>query len=108
ASAGYKVWMDKSRLLGGDDSWDEIDHILRNETVKQIVILTKHITKPGVKKELAIGDAVKTKSNDPNFLIAIRNDEITYTDAPPELLRSNILNGYPNWHDCLGPLFETL
>jgi TIR domain-containing protein len=94
ASAGYKVWIDKNRLLGGDDSWDAIDHVLRNQAVKQIVVFTRHITKPGVKKELAIGDAVKSKLNDPQFQIAVRNDELNYSDAPPEFLRSNILYGY--------------
>ena len=56
AIAGYHVWVDRRRLLGGDDCWDEIDRVLRRETIKQIVVYTKHITKPGVKKELAIGD----------------------------------------------------
>ncbi len=108
ASSGYKVWIDKRKLMGGDNSWDEIDHVLRNEAAKQVVVFTKHIVKPGVKKELAIGDAVRTKLSDPNFMIAIRNADVEYADAPPEFLRSNILNGFPNWHDCLGPLLETL
>jgi hypothetical protein len=108
AASGYKVWVDKRRLLGGDDSWDEIDRVLRNEAIKQIVVFTQNIKKSGVKKELAIGDIVRAKLNDPHFIIAVRNDEIAYTDAPPEFLRGNILNGFPNWHDCLKPLFESL
>jgi hypothetical protein len=101
AVAGYRVWVDRRRLRGGDDSWDEIDRILRHETIKQIIVYTKHVNKPGVKKELAIGDVMRTRLGDPKFMIGIRNDNIEYSDAPPELLRGNILNAFPNWHDCL-------
>jgi hypothetical protein len=108
AIAGYRVWVDRQRLRGGDDSWDEIDRVLRNEAIKQIVVFTRHIGKPGVKKELAIGDVMKGKLHDPRFMIGIRNDDVAFADAPPELLRGNILDAYPNWHDCLSSLFETL
>src|SRR5260370_79056 len=108
ALAGYRVWVDRQRLRGGDDSWDEIDRVLRTEAVKQIVVFTRHIGKPGVKKELAIGDVMKAKLDDPRFMIGIRNDDVAFADAPPELLRGNILDAYPNWHDCLKSLFETL
>jgi hypothetical protein len=108
AVAGYRVWVDRRRLRGGDDSWDEIDRVLRHETVKQIVVFTKHVAKAGVKKELAIGEVMKARLSDPKFMIGIRNDDISFADAPPELLRGNILNAYPNWHDCLRELFETL
>lgn len=108
AIAGYRVWIDRRRLRGGDDTWDEIDRILRNETIKQIVVFTRNTAKAGVKKELAIGDIMKSRLSDPDFMIPIRNDDISYGDAPPEFLRKNILNAYPNWHDCLKDLFETL
>jgi hypothetical protein len=106
AIAGYRVWVDRQRLRGGDDSWDEIDRVLRHETVKQIVVFTKHAGKAGVKKELAIGDVMK--AGDARFMIGVRSDDTAFSDAPPELLRGNILDAYPNWHDCLKPLFETL
>jgi hypothetical protein len=108
AMAGYNVWIDRRRLLGGSDFWDEIDHVLRSEAVKQIVVFTPRIVKAGVKKELAIGDILKGRLSDPNFMIPIRADEISFSDAPPEFIRGNILNAFPDWHDCLQPLFETL
>jgi hypothetical protein len=106
--AGYRVWVDRQRLRGGEDSWDAIDHVLRHEAVKQVVVFTNHVTKPGVKKELAIGEVMKRKLDDPKFMIGIRNDDVAFSDAPPELLRQNLLDAHPNWHDCLKGLFETL
>jgi hypothetical protein len=108
AMAGYRVWVDRRRLRGGADAWDEIDAVLRNETVKQIVVFTAHVSKSGVKKELAIGDVMRRKLGDPSFIVPIRADDIAYSDAPPEFLRGHIINGHPNWHDCLNELFETL
>ena len=108
ALAGYRVWVDRRRLRGGDDFWDEIDRVLRNNAVKQIVVFTQHIAKPGVKKELAIGEIMKSRLGDDKFMIPIRVGEIAFGDAPPELIRRNILNAHPNWHDCLVDLFEAL
>src|SRR5260221_13685270 len=108
AIAGYRVWIDRRRLRGGADAWDEIDSVLRNEAIKQIVVFTENTRKPGVKKELAIGDAMRRKLSDPSFIIPIRNDDTAYADAPPEFLRAHIINGHPNWHDCLKELFEAL
>src|SRR5947199_5441623 len=65
ALAGYRVWVDRRRLRGGEDSWDEIDRVLRHEAIKQIVVFTKHTSKPGVKKELAIGEVMKGRRQDP-------------------------------------------
>jgi hypothetical protein len=61
ALAGYQVWIDRNRLRGGHDFWDEIEHILRVEAVKQIVIFTANVRKSGVKKELALGEVMKAK-----------------------------------------------
>lgn len=108
ALAGYRVWVDRSRLRGGHDFWDEIERVLREDAIKQIVVYTQHVRKPGVKKELALGEVIKGKLTDPNFIIGIRTDGSQFVDAPPELLRSNILNAYPNWHDCLKELLTAL
>lgn len=108
AIAGYRVWIDRRRLRGGTDFWDEIERVLRNEAQKQIVVFSENVRKDGVKKELAIGDAVRKRLPDPNFMIPVRSAGIDFTEAPPEFLRDHIINAYPNWHDCLKELFETL
>lgn len=108
AAAGYKVWVDLRSLRGGDDFWDLIDQTLRTVTIKQVVVVSPHLNKPGVKKELAIGDAVGRKLNDPSFMIPVRVADVDYSTLPPELIRHNSLNAHPNWAACLQPLLETL
>lgn len=108
AAAGYKVWVDLRSLRGGDDFWDVIDETLRTLTIKQIVVVSPHLSKPGVKKELAIGDAVGRKLNDASFMIPVRVADVDFSTLPPELIRHNSLNAHPNWAACLQPLLETL
>ena len=107
-AAGYTVWVDVRKLMGGDDFWDEIERVLRNDAIKQIVAFSTHSRKPGVKRELAIGAGVARRLGDDRFIIPIRVGDVDYDHAPPEFIRSNILPGYPYWHDCLAPLLETL
>ncbi|WP_439486817.1 toll/interleukin-1 receptor domain-containing protein [Blastomonas fulva] len=76
--AGYKTWVDVSSLRGGDDFWDRIEHVLRHEAVKQIVIVSEHVRKQGVKKELALGDAMRRKLGDEAFIIPIRIADVDY------------------------------
>lgn len=108
AAAGYKVWLDLRSLRGGHDFWDEIDRTLRTVAIKQIVVMSPHLAKPGVKKELAIGDAVGRQLNDPNFMIPVRIADIPFSTLPPELIRHNAINAHPNWAACLSELLETL
>ena len=108
AMAGYRVWIDRRRLRGGADFWDEIERVLRNDALKQIVVFTENVRKDGVKKELAIGDTVRKKIPDPKFMIPVRSSGIDFGEAPPEFLRDQIIDAHPNWHDCLKELFQTL
>lgn len=108
STAGYEAWVDVRELRGGDDFWDKIEHVLREEAIKQIIVVSEHIGKQGVKKELALGDVMRRKLGDEEFMIPIRIADVDYGDLPTEILRQNAHNAYPNWAACLEPLFETL
>jgi hypothetical protein len=108
AMAGYRVWIDRRRLRGGTDFWDEIERVLRSDALKQVIVFTENVRKEGVKKELAIGEGVRKRIPDPKFMIPVRSTGIDFSDAPPEFLRDHIIDAHPNWHDCLNELFETL
>lgn len=106
--AGYLVWVDVNSLVGGSDFWSEIEDQLRHHSIKQIVLVSKNVRKPGVQKELALGDVISRQLNDPKFLIPIRIDNSNFSDLPPELIRRNSLNAFPNWASDLPKLLETL
>ena len=106
--AGYKVWVDVRSLRGGQDFWKIIDDQLRDHAIKQIVLVSSNIKKPGVQKELAMGDARGKALGDPDFMIPIRLENVAHGDFPPELIRRNSYDAFPNWASVLPPLFETL
>lgn len=107
-TAGYDVWVDLRSLKGGQDFWDEIEDELRQHAIKQIVLISPHTRKPGVKKELALGDAMGRQLNDPDFMIPVRVAPVPHSEFAPELLRRNAIEAQPNWSLCLPLLFETL
>jgi len=106
--AGYDVWVDLRSLKGGQDFWDKIEDELRHHVIKQIVLISPHIRKPGVKKELALGDAIGRQLNDPGFMIPVRVKPVPHSEFPPELLRRNAIEAQPSWSACLPLLLETL
>lgn len=106
--AGYDTWVDLRSLKGGQDFWDEIENELRHRVIKQIVLISPHIRKPGVKKELALGDAMGRQLNDPDFMIPIRIAPVPHSEFPPELLRRYAIEALPSWSACLPLLLETL
>lgn len=106
--SGYKVWLDVRTLRGGQDFWRIIDEQLRDHAIKQIVLVSAHIGKSGVQKELAMGDARGKKLGDPDFMIPIRLSDVPHGEFPPELIRRNSYDAFPNWASVLQPLLETL
>ena len=102
-----RVWIDRNRLRGGHDFWDEIERVLRKEVVKQIVIFTANVRKSGVKKELALGEVMKAKLGDANFMIGIRNDASDFNDAPPELLAGKHPQRFPQTGTTASRIFLT-
>lgn len=108
SAAGYRIWVDVQSLRGGNDFWDVIEAKLRFEAIKQIVVISEHIRKPGVKKELALGDYIGKQLSDPDFMIPIRNSAIAHGEFPPELLRRNSIDAFPNWASALPQLLDTL
>lgn len=107
-AAGYQVWVDVRSLRGGNDFWNVIEEQLRHHTIKQIVLVSGHMRKPGVQKELAMGDHVGRLLGDPDFMIPIRVADIPFGEFPPELFRRNAFDAFPNWATALSPLLETL
>lgn len=107
-AAGYVVWVDLRSLAIGEDFWDAIEEELRQRAIKQIVVVSPFIRKSGVKKELALGDFIGKQLLDPDFMIPVRVAAVPHGEFPPELLRRNAIDAFPNWAAALGPVLDTL
>lgn len=84
---GYKVWVDLNDLAPSVDFWNTIDQTIRNDAVKFIFVMSNASIDPnrdGVQKELAVADKIRRQN--PNFIVPVRIDNVSYNDLPVEIL----------------------
>lgn len=110
--AGYEVWCDANKLLGGEDFWQEIERTLRHEAVKFLIVISgnayseSNVLRDGIAKELALADIVKKRIKDPYFIVPVRLDGTSYGDFSIELVRTNGVDCSANWAAGLARIFE--
>jgi hypothetical protein len=73
ANAGYEVWTDIAKLIGGEIFWDDIEDAIRNHSAKCVVVVSKASSKkPGVLDEVAVAVGTERSAKIPNFVVPIR------------------------------------
>ncbi len=60
----------------------------------------------GVQKELAVADKIRRQN--PNFIVPVRIDNVSYNDLPVEILRLNAIDFYNDWAKGLETLLKYL
>lgn len=109
AAEGYPVWCDLTKLLGGELFWSDIEHAIRERTVKFLYVLTKASNdKPGARNELAVALAVERKKKLKDFVIPLWLDELSASDFNAELVRRNAIPFQDGWAPGLGRLLQKL
>ena len=111
---GYKVWIDKKELLGGEAFWKDIEKAITEKAIKVLLVYSKNIitesghVKVGIQKEIDLTINVLNDNPDlRDFLIFLHLD-----DAPFSLFEgSKDLNQIPfmnNWAEGLEVLLKKL
>lgn len=109
-AAGYTVWSDLTRLLGGEEMWLDIDDALRFHARKVVVLLSKASTDPnkeGVRAELDRAHALRKKLQDNRFIIPVKIDDAPFEDLPPTISNRTIIAA-GNHADALARVLEIL
>jgi len=88
---GYKVWIDKDALLGGEKFWEKIDSAIRNDTIKFVLVYSKNIfqrneagelragkLKDGVYKEFSFAESIGKQENLSDFIGLLNIDDADY------------------------------
>lgn len=93
---GYNVWIDKNKLIGGETFWKEIDHAIRNNTIKFLLVYSKNICynheagniKNGINNEIELAKSIAIENQIKDFIIPLK------IDASPHNLfvGANVLN----------------
>lgn len=107
ACAGYSVWSDVTKLIGGETHWDNIETAIRDHAVKVVsVCSTVSVTKKGFRDELSLALAVEKQHSFSDFVIPIRLDDLAYSSFPAEIIRRNGIDFSQAWQEGLGKLIK--
>ncbi|HEY5592226.1 MAG TPA: toll/interleukin-1 receptor domain-containing protein [Paludibacter sp.] len=111
---GYKVWIDKDGLLGGETFWRTIDGVIRNEAIKVLLIYSNNICvspgilKDGIDKELSLAETIAKSEVLSDFIIPLNIDK----DVPYNVFigsnRLNQISFFGNWAEGLKQLLKKL
>lgn len=111
---GYKTWVDKNKLLGGETFWQDIQNTIKNNAAKLLLVYSKNICYPdgnlkvGINKEIQYAESIARNENIKDFIIPLHIDkEVSYN----EFIGANILTHISfdeNWADGLSRLKKKL
>lgn len=106
---GYEVWIDKNGLIGGEKFWETIDNVIRNETVKFLLVYSKNIfqkdndgnpiagkLKDGVYKEYSFAESIGKQNSINDFIVMMNIDPSNY-NLFIGADRLNQIPFYENW-----------
>jgi hypothetical protein len=109
AAEGYQVWSDVTRLIGGELIWDTIEHAIRTQAAKVIVLLSrKGHQKPGLLDEVNVAIATERAEAIDRFVVPVRIDDLPYTQVRANLARKNIIDGSANLAEALRQILKLL
>jgi hypothetical protein len=113
---GYRVWIDKKELLGGEPFWDVIELARRTRAVKFLLVYSKNICytdgdrqiKAGIQKEIDFAKSTMQSNLDlKDFFTILHLDDSSY-DLFPGAKDLNQIPFNQNWGAGLAQLEEKL
>lgn len=109
AAAGYPVWSDVTKLLGGEDFWRDIEPAIRNGSIKFLYVLSRASnTKPGPLNELRVAKLTAARHGFKDFIIPLRIDDLPHDDINIEIGRLNVIEFGSSWATGLKQLLKKL
>ena len=107
ALAGYEVWSDITKLIGGEVFWKDIEEAIRHHSVKFMSVLSVSAPKKrGFMKELSVADAIEGQGKLGDFIIPVRIDNIPFSDIPIQIHNKNVIDFTAGWHDGLARILK--
>ena len=110
AKEGYPVWCDLTKLLGGEDFWNDIEKAIREKTIKFLYVLSKTSNKKiGPLQELHVAHSVAKDNPDlKDFIIPLHVDDLPYRNINIQLARLNAIPFNKGWAKGLKTLLDKL
>lgn len=107
-AAGYRVWIDRFKMLGGERWPKDIDRAIKERTFRMIALLSQHsLVKPNPCKERQLALALSRERKEDDFLIPLNVDGLKPTELGWELSDLNYIP-FERWSDGYAQLLKKL
>src|SRR2546422_7723034 len=108
AAAGYEVWYDRIKLLGGESYPKDIDDAIKNRTFRLLSVISRHsLTKPNPLKERTQALTISSERNI-DFLIPLNLDGIPAAELNWMISDLTYVPFYKGWGPGLAQLLKKL
>lgn len=109
AAAGYAIWYDRLKLLGGENWPTDIDKAIENRTFRMLALLSHaSIVKPNPLGEWLKGRAVGEELGIEDFVIPLNTEGLRPDEIPWNLQTINYIPFTPSWANGLNLLLKKL
>lgn len=109
ASAGYEVWCDVTRLLGGEKFWDDITEAIEQYAFRVLFASTIDSNrKPGTLRELRIALVTEEKQGLKDFIVPLKADRFPFGSTQESIRERNFVRFEENWAHGLSQLLGLL
>lgn len=110
---GYQVWCDVKGLIGGEKQWEVIDNVIRNDSIKFLLVVSKDLCvkpgklKEGISKEFHLAESIAKKLGT-DYIIPLKIDDDSSYDDFIGLNTYNHIQFKNNWAEGLKTLIKKL
>ncbi len=109
ARAGYAVWCDLTKLLGGENFWNDIQAALRERTTKFIFVLSRNSnTKLGSLNELELATKVARTQKLTDFILPVWIDDLSASEFDIRIGTIGAVRFQEGWARGLDQLLKKL
>lgn len=109
AIAGYEVWCDVTKLLGGEAWWSDIDQAITDATFRLLFASTLEANrKPGTLRELRLAFDTQKKHGIKDFVIPLKIDGFPFASMQQSLQDLNCVRFDDTWAAGLRNLLKLL
>jgi hypothetical protein len=109
AAAGYAVWSDVTKLIGGEYFWRDIEEAIRTHSAKVVSVVSRaSVRKDGFLNELSVALSVESGQKLSDFVIPIRLDDLPFGDVPAQIHRKNLIDFTAGWQVGLARVIRKL
>lgn len=107
-AAGYRVWCDRVKLLGGESYPKDIDHAIKEGTFRFLAVLSHHsVEKGNPLKERTTAATIQQKRGG-EFIIPINLDGLRADELPWQISDLTYIPFHPGWAGGLAQLLKKL